>query len=74
MLGQRTEEHDFLFKEGKEADYFSTKKECLEKVKYYINNINIRSEIAENGYLRTRNSDYSYDSLAKEIFSEYLNL
>lgn len=67
MIAERTDEHKKLFEEDKEAVYFDTKEELLEKVKYYLEHEEERKQIAKAGYDRTRNSDYSYDNRVKEI-------
>jgi len=67
MIAERTEEHKKLFEEGKEAVYFDTKEELLEKVKYYLEHEEERKQIAKAGYERTRNSAYSYDDRVEEI-------
>ena len=67
MIAERTDEHKQLFEENKEAVYFDTKEELLEKVKYYLENEDERKKIAEAGYERTRNSKYSYDDRVEEM-------
>ena len=71
MLAERTEEHKNLFEEDKEAVYFDTKEELLEKVKYYLTNENKRKKIAEAGYQRAINSSYSYDDKVEEILNYF---
>ena len=36
MMAERTDEHLSMFEENKEAVYFSSKEELLEKCKYYL--------------------------------------
>ncbi len=67
MLAERTNEHTYLFKEGVEAEFFVDNKELLKKVKYYLAHEDERSKIAENGYLRCKQNDYSFDNRIKEI-------
>ena len=67
MLAERTDEHESLFEKDKEAVYFESKEELLDKVKYYLSCEEERIKIAQAGYLRSRKNDYSYDSRVKEI-------
>ena len=67
MIAERTNEHLKLFNEDKEAVYFSSKKELLEKVKYYLKYEEKRKEIAKAGYRKTISSKYSYDDRVEEI-------
>lgn len=70
MLGERTNEHQRLFEEGQEADYFSSKKEMLEKVIYYLENDSERKQIALNGFNRCYKSKYTFEERIKGIFNE----
>ncbi len=74
MLAERTDEHLTYFKEDEEAAYFNDKHELLNKVRYFLKNIERRDQIAEAGYQRCLNSDYSYDVIAKKIIEETLDL
>jgi len=67
MIAERTDEHKSLFEEDKEAVYFDSKEELLEKVKYYFEHEEKRQKIAQAGFERTRKSDYSYDNMVCRI-------
>src|SRR5580658_1523997 len=60
LLADRTEEHQKFFEEGKEAEFFSSGDELLEKTKFYCSNESARKRIAEGGYERCREGKYSY--------------
>lgn len=62
LLAERTREHLKLFEEGKEAEYFDSEEELLQKCRYYLENPLKRRDIARNGRLKCESSDYSYDS------------
>lgn len=59
MLGERTAEHAHLFQEGVEAEFFASRQELLEKVRYYLNNPGRRQEIAAAGRRRCLEGGYS---------------
>jgi spore maturation protein CgeB len=67
MLAERTIEHQRLFREGLEAEFFDTDVELLEKVSYYLKEPELCRRIAAAGYDKTRNAGYSLDSRIIEI-------
>ena len=67
MMAERTKEHQSLFKEGVEAEFFSSKEELLEKIRYYLKNKDKRNQIARAGRKRCEKSGYSNDKVIKKI-------
>ena len=59
MLAERTEEHQELFQEGVEADYFSSLDELKAKCQQYLEDDDARNRVAAAGYRRCLDSDYS---------------
>ena len=60
MLADRTDEHQEFFEERKEAEFFGSAEELLEKVKFYLHNDTAREGIAEAGHRRCVSSRYAY--------------
>lgn len=69
MLAERTTEHEELFVEGVEAEFFSSDEELLRKTKYYLDNPSKRAQIASAGRARCLKSGYSYVDRMKQILS-----
>ena len=60
LLADRTEEHQEFFEEGKEAEFFASCEELLDKLKFYCSNESARKLVADRGYQRCKDSGYAY--------------
>lgn len=60
MLAERTDEHRMYFEEDKEAVYFSSFEEMMEKIHYYLSHEEERRRIADAAYRRCLRSPYRY--------------
>lgn len=60
LLADRTDEHAELFREGAEAEFFSTPDELADKAAYYVRHDEERARIARAGYDRCIKSQYAY--------------
>lgn len=69
MLGERTKRHQEFFKEGKEAEFFETNEEMLEKINYYRAHEEERERIARVGAARCRMGGYSMKDQLRHILS-----
>jgi spore maturation protein CgeB len=52
LLSERTPSMEAWYREGTEAEFFSTADECVEKVAFYLKNESARRRIAEAGHRR----------------------
>lgn len=70
FLAERTEEHQEFFREGIEADYFSSIEEMKEKCRFYIQHKDLAKQIAERGYKRVLALQATYKDRAAVLLKE----
>jgi spore maturation protein CgeB len=61
MLSERSDELQSDFREGVEAEFFSSKEEAADKIKFYMREDSARIAIAARGLERCIESGYSYE-------------
>jgi spore maturation protein CgeB len=59
LLAERTADHQALFEEGVEAEFFDSMEECADKARFYLANDTAREMIAAAGLRRCHSSGYS---------------
>lgn len=74
LLAERTKEHLSLFEEGKEAVFFSSNEELLEKCRYYLSHNDERIAIAKAGHNRCLDSGYSNEFGIKKILDIVMSI
>lgn len=74
MLAERTEEQRALFEEGREAEYFDTYDELLDKARFYVHHDMERSRIATAGHARCKRSGYSVQDRMEFMLAQARNL
>jgi spore maturation protein CgeB len=60
LLADRTPEHQSFFEEGKEAEFFSSPEELVDKANYYSRHESTRVRVAAAGRQRCIDSKYAY--------------
>jgi hypothetical protein len=60
MLAERTPEHEFLYRDGVDACFFSTAEELVRKARYLLDHPEERQKIAASGQARCNELDLSW--------------
>ena len=68
LMAERTDEHMNLFEDGKEAVFFSSNEELLDRCRYYITHLDECKVISQAGYNRCIKSGYSNLEMIKGVF------
>jgi len=67
LLAERTEDHLSCYREGKEAEFFSSTDELVEKTRYYLAHEEERESIAAAGHRRCLTSGYRYQDRVQKM-------
>ena len=67
MLHERTESHLDIYKEGRDADFFESSEELIDKVRYYLLHDHERERIRQAEYSRTMSAGHSYRNRLEQI-------
>jgi len=67
LLAERTPLHQELFEEGKEAEFFTSDEELLDKTRFYLKHEEARETIAAAGRARCERSGYSSSDLLRQV-------
>jgi spore maturation protein CgeB len=70
LLADRTDEHQEFFEEGKEAEFFDSLEELVDKVRYYSRNESERVRVADAGHHRCINSRYAYTHRLADVLHQ----
>jgi len=74
LLAERTEEHEELFEPGREAEFFDSEEELVEKVRYYLSHDRERERIAAAGRRRCLSGALSYRDQVAAILDKVAEL
>ena len=69
MLAERTDDHLAFFQEGKEAEFFASDEELLDKAKYYLTRDAKRKHIGEAARIRCLTSGYDNHSRIRKMLN-----
>lgn len=71
MMSEYTDDLNSMFEQGKEAEYFTSKEELLEKVKFYLSNEEQLKQVGENGYRRLMKDGHEVVDRCQKILKIY---
>jgi spore maturation protein CgeB len=69
MLAERTDEHEEMFREDRDAAFFSSPEELLDKTRFYVRHENLRREIAGRGFQTVTGMRNTYKDRLAELLT-----
>jgi spore maturation protein CgeB len=69
LLTDRTEEHQEIFREDRDAVFFSDISELKEKIRFYLQHEELRHKIAETGHHQIHRRNDTYQDRVQKIFN-----
>jgi hypothetical protein len=69
MLSEYTPDLASLFEEGKEAEFFRSQGELVDKIQYYLKHDAEREGIAQNGHRRLLADGHDVESRARQVIA-----
>lgn len=69
LLALRTQGHEALFEEDREAVFFSSVEECADKARFYLNRPDLREAIGRRARIRAIRSGYDNDTQLTRILN-----
>ncbi|MBK86637.1 MAG: hypothetical protein CMC86_05515 [Flavobacteriaceae bacterium] len=73
MMSEYTDELNAMFEENKEAIYFNSKEELVNKCRMLLLNPNLIKKISDSGYKRLLKDGHSSDNRVTEILNKFIN-
>ncbi|MCL1926183.1 MAG: glycosyltransferase [Syntrophorhabdaceae bacterium] len=67
FCAERTSEHEAMYKDNKEAVFWSTAEECAEKILWLLKNKEVRLSITKAGQRRCQNNKFLNEIVVKQI-------
>jgi hypothetical protein len=67
LLAERTDDHRRYYEEGKEAEFFASEEELIDKARLYLANPEQRQAVARAGHLRCVTSGYRHQDRCRAI-------
>jgi hypothetical protein len=70
LFGQRTRQHAAYYLEGKEAEFFGSDDEVVDKARFYLAHEDARRTIAQAGHIRCVTSGYTIQQVTSRVLEE----
>ena len=73
LMTEKTDEHECLFEDNKEAIFFTNKNDLFNKINYFLSRPLLIEKISKNGKNRAIKSGYTLNMQINKICLSFLN-